>query len=45
MPAGFFAASMGTGRTQPNRLLGLVFAGAVVLALGLISLGFGLLTA
>ena len=45
MPAGFFAASMGRGRTQPNAFIGLVFAGAVVLALGLGSLGIGLLTA
>jgi hypothetical protein len=45
MPAGFFAASMGSGRTQPNKLIGLVFGGAVVLALGLASLGIGLLTA
>lgn len=45
MPAGFFAASMGRGRTKPNKLIALVFAGAVVLALGLGSLGIGLLTA
>lgn len=45
MPAGFFAASAGAGRTEPNRLIGLVFAGAAVLALGLSTLGIGLLTA
>jgi len=45
MPAGFFTASMGQGRTKPNRLIALVFAGAVILALGLASLGIGLLTA
>jgi len=45
MPAGFFAASMGKGRTSPNKLIALVFAGAAVLALGLASLGIGLLTA
>ncbi len=45
MPAGFFFSSMGQGRTRPNRLVGLIFAGAVVLALGLASLGIGLLTA
>ena len=45
MPAGFFAASMGKGRTKPNGLIAVVFAGAVVLALGLGSLGIGLLTA
>jgi hypothetical protein len=45
MPAGFFFASMGEGRKRPNRLVALVYAGAVVLALGLITLGVGLLTA
>ena len=45
MPAGFFAASMGRGRTQPNKFVGLILAGGVVLALGLGSLGVGLLTA
>ena len=45
MPAGFFAASMGKGRTKPNGLIAVVLAGAVVLALGLGSLGIGLLTA
>lgn len=45
MPAGFFFSSMGSGRTRPNRLIVLVLAGAVVLALGLASLGIGLLTA
>jgi hypothetical protein len=45
MPAGFFAASMGAGRTRPNRLVAVVFAGAVMLAVGLASLGVGLLVA
>ena len=45
MPAGFFVSSMGQGRTRPNRLIALVFAGATMLALGLASLGVGLLTA
>ncbi len=45
MPAGFFAASMGAGRTKPNGLIAVVYTGAVVLALGLSSLGIGLLTA
>ena len=45
MPAGFFVSSMGEGRTKPNSLIALVFTGAVVLALGLGSLGVGLLTA
>lgn len=45
MPAGFFFSSMGRGRSQPNALIAMVFVGAVVLALGLASLGVGLLTA
>lgn len=45
MPGGFFFSSMGAGRTEPNRLIVLVLAGAVLLALSLTSLGLGLLTA
>lgn len=45
MPAGFFAASAGRGRIQPNGFIALVFAGAAVMALGLSTLGIGLLTA
>ena len=45
MPGGFFFASMGAGRTSPNRLIVMVFAGAAVLAISLTSLAFGLLTA
>lgn len=45
MPAGFFAASAGAGRTKPNGFLAVVFAGAAVLAIGLTTLGIGLLTA
>jgi len=45
MPGGFFFSSMGRGRTQPNALIAMVLAGAVVLALGLASLGVGLLAA
>ena len=45
MPGGFFLSSMGRGRSQPNALIVMVFAGAGVLALGLASLGVGLLTA
>jgi hypothetical protein len=44
MPAGFFFSSMGKGRTQPNRLIVLVWVGALVLAAGLGTLGIGLLT-
>ncbi|CAA9362611.1 MAG: hypothetical protein AVDCRST_MAG72-2406 [uncultured Nocardioidaceae bacterium] len=45
MPGGFFFSSMGAGRDKPNRLIVLVFAGALVLAVSLTSLGVGLLTA
>lgn len=45
MPAGFFFSSMGAGRERPNRWVVLLFAGATVLALGLASLGVGLLVA
>ena len=45
MPGGFFFSSMGAGRTEPNRLIVMVLAGAVLLALSLTSLGVGLLTA
>lgn len=45
MPAGFFLSSLGRGRSRPNALVGLVFAGALVLAAGLTSLGIGLLRA
>lgn len=45
MPGGFFFSSMGRGRTEPNRLIVLVFAGAALLAVSLTSLGVGLLTA
>ena len=45
MPAGFFAASAGKELTRPNRFIVLVYAGALVLAAGLTSLGVGLLVA
>ncbi len=43
MPGGFFFSSMGRGRTEPNRLIALVFAGATLLAVSLATLGVGLL--
>ena len=43
MSAGFFLSSMGAGRTSPNRLILLVYAGAVALGLGALTLGIGLL--
>jgi hypothetical protein len=45
MPAGFFFSSMGRGRERPNRLIALVFAGGLLLAISLLSLGIGLLAA
>ena len=45
MPAGFFLSSAGRDVTRPNRLVLLVYAGAAVLAAGVVSLGVGLLTA
>jgi hypothetical protein len=45
MPGGFFFSSMGAGRERPNALIALVYAGAVMLAIGLPSLGIGLLIA
>ncbi|HEV8653654.1 MAG TPA: hypothetical protein VG276_30720 [Actinomycetes bacterium] len=45
MSAGFFLSSAGRDVTKPNRLIVLVYAGAVSLALGVVSLGIGLLAA
>lgn len=42
-PAGFFLSSVGRGRTEPNRLVWLLYAGAVVLGASVVSLGLGLL--
>ncbi len=44
MPGGFFFSSMGRGRTSPNRFIVLVLAGALLLAVSLLTLGIGLLT-
>lgn len=45
MPAGFFVSSIGQGRNSPNAFITLVYAGAVLLAASLTSLGIGLLVA
>jgi hypothetical protein len=45
MSAGFFLSSAGRDVTRPNRLIALVYAGAVSLALGVVALGIGLLAA
>lgn len=44
MPAGFFLSSMGRGAARPNRLILLLYAGAASLAIGVLTLGLGLLT-
>jgi hypothetical protein len=44
MPLGFFASSWAAGATSPNRLIGLVYVGAVFLGLGVAALGISLLT-
>jgi len=43
MPGGFFFSSMGAGREKPNRFISMVFAGAVLLAISLLSLAVGLI--
>lgn len=45
MPAGFFLSAAGPGVTKPNRFIVLLYAGAASLAVGVVSLGVGLLTA
>jgi hypothetical protein len=45
MPAGFFLSSAGKGVEQPNRLILLLYAGALSLAAGAVALGIGLLWA
>jgi hypothetical protein len=43
MPAGFFLSSAGRDVVRPNRLIVLLYAGMAALALGVASLGIGLL--
>lgn len=45
MPAGFFFSSMGRDVTAPSRWIALLWAGAAVLAAGVVTLGVGLLIA
>ncbi len=45
MPAGFVLSSTGAGRTRPNALIWLLYAGTVSLGVGVVGLGVGLLTA
>jgi hypothetical protein len=43
-PAGFFLSSAGKDRTDPNRLIILLYAGVVSLTVGVVALGVGLLS-
>jgi hypothetical protein len=43
--AGFFASSAGKNVTQPNRAMIVVWLGAASLALGVLTIGIGLLAA
>lgn len=43
LPAGFFVSSMGAGRTEANRAIWLVWAGAAAFTAGVLTLGIGLL--
>lgn len=44
MPAGFFLSAIGSRRTEPNKLIVLVFLGATSLACGVLAAGVALLT-
>ncbi|GGO02319.1 hypothetical protein [Microbispora bryophytorum] len=44
MSAGFFLSSIGRDVTRPNRLIMLLWLGALCLAAGVLTLGIGLLT-
>ena len=45
MSGGFFASSAGKDRTQPNQFLWVLWLGAASLAVGVLTLGIGLITA
>ena len=45
MSGGFFAASAGKDRTQPNQFLWILWLGAACLAVGVLTLGIGLIAA
>ena len=45
MPAGFFASSGGREVNGPNRAILVVWVGALILAVGVVTLGIGLLAA
>lgn len=43
MSSGFFVSSLGEGRSEPNGLIVLLWLGALCLAVGVVTLGVGLL--
>ena len=43
LPAGFFFSVLSPGATQPNGMIYLAFAGALILAIGIVALGIGLI--
>jgi hypothetical protein len=45
MPAGFFLSVLGRDPQEPNRMLALLWVGAAVLTVGLVSAGVGLVVA
>ncbi|MFC5261579.1 hypothetical protein ACFPJ1_05590 [Kribbella qitaiheensis] len=45
MSGGFFASSAGKDRTKPNQFIWVLYAGALSLAAGVLTLGIGLITA
>ena len=45
MSGGFFASSAGKDRTKPNQFIWVLYLGALSLALGVLTLGIGLITA
>lgn len=45
MSGGFFASSAGKGRTTPNQFLWVLWLGAASLAVGVLTLGIGLIVA
>jgi hypothetical protein len=45
MSGGFFASSAGKDRTRPNQFIWVLWLGALSLAVGVVTLGLGLITA
>lgn len=45
MPLGFFLSATSPGTTKPSPMIGLVYVGATILAIGVVILGVGLIRA